>query len=582
MSRDRESVSGGQALLLKLKLKGGGQVTLNKRDFVASGGEGSVYAKGQTAYKIYKDPKRMIPLAKIDELTELDAPTIIRPLRVLLDQRNRPVGYTMRYVRDTYALCQLFTRAFKQRNNISPDQILNLVRQHRQGVQDVHDAGILIVDLNEMNFLVDAAFTEIYFIDVDSYQTQSFPATAIMPNVRDYFTEAKLGKTKGYFNKDTDWFSWAIVTFQLFMGIHPYKGKHPSVKKLEDRMRQNLSVFHQGVSIPKMCPPLDVIPRVYRDWYRAVFEDGLRCAPPVGFDVQPTTIAPVFQRMASTDQLNVQVFATFDAAVIDYFYADGHAVAATTAGIRVGKRKYPAVAQEACFGVAGGHTLAAWVVGGWLHVYDLTERHAFPIEYRADDVLAYAGALYVKNDACVHHLVRTVNTKHSFLTLAPVANVMTKATAFFAGVAMQNMLGAWWATIFPRPGACYLLHLKQLREYRIVDARYDNRILMVVGVKEGQYDRFVFTIHPDYQGYNARVDEDVAYAGLNFVTLENGVCAHITEEDKLELFTNTTTAQGAKVVQDPLLHNGLRLYKQGTTVLFAEGPTLYKISTRKQ
>lgn len=566
---------------MKLKLKGGGQVALNKRDFVASGGEGSVYAKGQTAYKIYKDPKRMIPLAKIDELTELDAPTIIRPLRVLLDQRNRPVGYTMRYVQDTYALCQLFTRAFKQRNNISPDQILHLVRQHRQGVQGVHDAGILIVDLNEMNFLVDAAFTEVYFIDVDSYQTRSFPATAIMPNVRDYFTEAKLGKTKGYFNKDTDWFSWAVVTFQLFIGIHPYKGKHPSVKKLEDRMRQNLSVFHQGVSIPKMCPPFTTIPEVYRDWYRAVFEDGLRCAPPVGFDVQPVTVAPTFKRLVSTDKLDIQVFGTFDANVLDYFYADGHAVTTTQDGVQAGKRKHPDVPPGAHFGVEHEHTLAAWVVGGWLRVYDLTARQAFPVEHRAEGVLSYGGTLYVKHGAVIHHLTYLSNGKGGFLSLTPVSTAMEKATTLFDGVAFQNMLGAWWGSIFPFPGACYALHLKELRGYRIVDARYDNRILMVVGVKEGQYDRFVFTIHPDYQGYGVRSVNDIAYAGLNFVTLENGICAHITEEDKLELFSNSPKATGAKVVEDAALSNALRLHKHGTTVLFARDDTLYKLSTRK-
>ena len=34
------------------------------------------------------------------------------------------------------------------------------------------------------------------------------------------------------------WFAFAVVTFQLFTGIHPYKGKHPSVLDLDARMPQ--------------------------------------------------------------------------------------------------------------------------------------------------------------------------------------------------------------------------------------------------------------------------------------------------------------------------------------------------------
>ena len=47
---------------MKVTVQGQGQVTLLQSDFVAAGGEGSIYCKGTTAYKIYADPKRMLPL----------------------------------------------------------------------------------------------------------------------------------------------------------------------------------------------------------------------------------------------------------------------------------------------------------------------------------------------------------------------------------------------------------------------------------------------------------------------------------------------------------------------------------------
>ncbi len=166
-------------------VQGEGQVQLGRTEFKAQGGEGAVYVKGPTAYKIYSDHSRCIAQAKIDELSSLVQPNIIRPVRLILDGKNIPVGYTMRAVGKAHSLCQLFPKAFRQRNNITPEITLRLVRQLQTGVLHIHSRGILVVDLNEMNFLVSADFAELFFIDVDSYQTPSFPATALMETVRD-------------------------------------------------------------------------------------------------------------------------------------------------------------------------------------------------------------------------------------------------------------------------------------------------------------------------------------------------------------------------------------------------------------
>ena len=60
-------------------IKGKGKVSLGQGDFVAQGGQGAVYAKGDTAYKIYADPGKMIPSPKYRNCAALTLPTIIRP-----------------------------------------------------------------------------------------------------------------------------------------------------------------------------------------------------------------------------------------------------------------------------------------------------------------------------------------------------------------------------------------------------------------------------------------------------------------------------------------------------------------------
>ena len=64
---------------------GQGRVSLNQKEFVAQGGEAAVYARGDMAFKVYLDPGRMLPPAKIQELSVLTHPGIIRPQAILLD-----------------------------------------------------------------------------------------------------------------------------------------------------------------------------------------------------------------------------------------------------------------------------------------------------------------------------------------------------------------------------------------------------------------------------------------------------------------------------------------------------------------
>ena len=82
----------GDAARGRYFVQGGGEIRLGQSDFKAQGGEGSIYVKGPHAYKIYTDPQRALAPAKILELSALTLPNIIRPLRVLSDTKNRPVG----------------------------------------------------------------------------------------------------------------------------------------------------------------------------------------------------------------------------------------------------------------------------------------------------------------------------------------------------------------------------------------------------------------------------------------------------------------------------------------------------------
>ncbi len=106
-----------------------------------------------------------------------------------------------------------------------------------------HQQGAILVDANELNWLMNRTTEpEPRIVDVDSWQLGTkWPARVIMPSIRDWHTHG--------FNEESDWFSYAIVTFQVFSGIHPYRGRHDgySNNEIERRMKDNVSVFNKDV-----------------------------------------------------------------------------------------------------------------------------------------------------------------------------------------------------------------------------------------------------------------------------------------------------------------------------------------------
>ncbi len=557
---------------MQLRIPSKGDITLTQADFKAVGGQGSVYVKGGSAYKIYAETKQMIPLAKLHELSAITQANIIRPLEVVFDQHNNAVGYTMRHVENAYALCQLFPKAFRQRTNLTPNVALALVRKLQAGVQHIHSKGILLVDLNELNFLVAEDFGQLYFIDVDSYQTPSFPATALMETVRDRHAK--------HFYEGSDWFSFAVVSFQMFVGLHPYKGTYPKLKTMDARMRANISVLHPSVQRPAACLPFDVIPENWRDWYKAVFEDGKRMPPPA--TAQATiTLAPVqMQQQVSSHQLEITELYEFDSAVIAHaqnLTLTNHSVYA--AGKRVAP--LPCHAVKVTTTLRQRHIIAAWLEGRQLRVRNLTTGMDLPTDVQAEQLMLSAGRIYLKAGPSVLEASFVELPNKLLIAATPVGNVLPNATQLFDGLAMQNLLGAYYASFFPTSGACYQTRLKELDDYQIIAAKAQRKVLIVIGVKNGAYDKFIYRLAEHFGEYDVRIIQDVALMDINFVVLDSGVCLHLNDRDELEVFAQHKGVAGLKVIADPAIGGDDTLFHEGAQALLARGKKIYRIAMRQ-
>jgi hypothetical protein len=550
-----------------------GQLRIGKSEFKAQGGEGAVYVKGSSAYKIYADPSRCITQAKIDELSALVQPNIIRPLELIIDNRNRPVGYSMRAVGKAHALCQLFPKAFRQRNNLTPELTLRLVRQLQTGVSHVHSRGILIVDLNEMNFLVSADFKELFFIDVDSYQTPSFPATVLMESVRD-----RHAKT---FSRDSDWFSFAVVSFQMFAGIHPFKGTYAAFQhlpdnatKLDARMRANISVLHRDVSVPAACLPFSVIPPNYLDWYRAVFEQGRRLPPPETVHAVVSIFEPAVTHAIASRKFEVHEVREFDSEIISY---DG-VITATERSVYFNGRQYarPPFDVKLIVTPRRQHLIAAYHDGTQLRFHDLTLDRAIETQIEGEDVMLSHGQLYLKQHEHLFAVDFIELPNNTLLGLRPVANVMMSATQMFEGVAIQNLLGANYASIPSLSGGCHQVRVAELEGAQIVNSKLYRNVLVVVVTTAGRYDKFVFRFAKDFGSYDVRKLPDVATSDIEFTVLDTGVVLHLIDDDKLEVFAALKDSTKLSVFADDVLKDDLKLFHTGKQALLARGRKLYK------
>lgn len=262
---------------------GGDTITLDDNNHIATGGEGSVYIKGNKAYKLYLEPERALR-AGMDEkwklLASIKHPNIITPEDAIIGKNQEFLGLVFPVAKGTQ-LCETLSNGWWTRNGFTFDQCGEAVLNMRESMAMVHKHNALMVDCNEMNWLLDGSSVNV--IDTDSWQIGKFRATAILPSVQDpHFST---------FTELTDWYSWAIVTFQMWTGVHPFRGNHPvHGRDWAERMKLNASVFDLNVRLPPSVRAIDNIPPALRKWYQMMFSSTNRDLPPTVFDKVQGTV----------------------------------------------------------------------------------------------------------------------------------------------------------------------------------------------------------------------------------------------------------------------------------------------------
>jgi hypothetical protein len=173
--------------------------------------------------------------------------------------------------------------------------------------------------------------------------------------------------------------------------------------------------------------------------------------------------------------------------------------------------------------------------------------------------MGFDGRIYTQSGMNIIEVIFTEIKDKIIATPHIVANVLEQATRFYDGAVVQNLFDAYYVSIFPVSKACQQIALRELDGLRVIDAKFEGKILMVVAVdKKGHYNRFTFAFKDDWKSYDIAKKENITYTGLNFTVLDNGVCVHIDEDENIEIF-QIGKLGSAKVVTDDVINHDMLL-----------------------
>ncbi len=389
------------------------------------------------------------------------------------------------------------------------------------------------------------------------------------------------------FTVGSDWFSFACVAFQMYIGAHPYKGRHPdfNIKDWTEMMNQGISIFNRKCKLPPATQPLDVIPKGHLKWFEAIFEKGERTPPPEPDQIQIISGQVKPQVIAANDKFNVDLIKKYDSMIVALSYIDGIRYVITQEAIYGDNKEFVKFSPQTGYSSSRTVKYLAPVQGdkplvvehhrleGKLYFKTFEGKEVGQIESHRRCFIANRAVYTVVNSGLIE-----VSFRNSGVKITPmhqnVSNIFHNHQ-IFEGMVIQNMLGTCRFSIPYESGKCETVRIAELDKARIIDGKYDSGIAIIMAEEAGIYNRYTFIFSKDCKTYTCRIEKDVDLEDINFAIKDNGVCI-AAHGDNLEIFADNSKV---KLVSSPLNNNEpLIIYKNDTMLVNRDA--IYKISSK--
>jgi RIO-like serine/threonine protein kinase len=540
-----------------------------------SGGEGTVYIQNNMAFKIYHEEKNMIPLGKFKELNAIKKNNVIKPEKLIFDIKNNPIGYTMKPVYNTVQLSRVVTTDYQKNHNITHDKLINIIQQIQDTIHSIHNDNCLIVDINDSNILIDESL-KVYFIDVDSYQTTNYPATALQDYAKDFKVE------NNNFTKNSDWFSFGLLSTKILLGIHPYMGRWNKFKKrdlentLSYRSENNISIFNDNVVYPKTVRSFSFIPKNYYRWFLDIFEKGKRLVPPMELGDFCSTSEQLilnsqthvtFNKKNNIDYNITNIFNGFREEIIGYnngFYFQGEYISMTSGKkiVYFNQKDEPIIFKINNFKIESFN-----IVSKEKRIYDQLE---------AEELFIFNNNLYAKYEDNFMNL-ELLNYGQETLTVKQNNTIMKYATSFFENVVYQNTLGKSFFYLVHDKDTLPFVKIKELDSKKIINAKYENKILFVTYQDKQSYINMAFKFNNLFSEYKVIYNEKSDFSDLNFTVNDKGICVFIPNEEKIIICFNHWEADQQREISDSNIQLNMSLFSVGSNINIYLNKEIYQI-----
>lgn len=551
-------------------LENKGRVTIRQSDHIATGGEGTIYKSGNLVIKIYHDINKVAwndIASKIDFFRQHTNPYVISPLGNVSDTHNKIIGFYMPLA-EGEPLVRYFTNDYRKQVGFHDD--ISLSAKIRDVVMYAHDNNAIMLDANELGYMVKGIDPRV--LDTDSWILNGKvpPTVAVMPSIRDWHTNG--------FNCNSDWFAYAVVSFQLFTGIHPYKGTLDGYKpgELERRMKDNASVFSNGIRLNRSVRDFSVIPSPLLDWYAKVFSSNDRSIPPSPTDKGVSTTGYARTMYASITQTgsivleklldSIGVVKVFPCGVVQL--KDGSLVDIKT------KR----VLTTCSLNCSLVRTPNGWLLyDGTFHYLTYSSRIELNLALKGSKVVTYQDRMFMVCGGKLTEVILTDMGNRQLLGLGNSWSIMEFSTKWFDGMGIQDVLGAIYLTLPFSDKSCANIRVPELDGIVPVNAIAGHRFVTILGMnKNGEYVKSELYLSEDYTGYkywSAITDNPE----LNIAILPKGVCATIIKDGELTIFV-PSNGNVNKVVDAQL--TGIQLYRWDNIVVGILDNKLWKVSLK--
>jgi len=344
-------------------------------------------------------------------------------------------------------------------------------------------------------------------------------------------------------------------------------------------MDDGVSVFHSGVRVPPSVNDFKVIPARHLDWFKRVFLNGERGIPPLADSSVPLLVPTQVITIQGTDKIGVNEIAAYTNPIMALQTIMGIYYVATKTHFYANKKEIGTHnAKKVALCSATDGTL---IVG----LQDNSNKIAFRDLTKADPIgTATSDNMFTRNNAIyTTSRGKLVENTFSFFggkvihRVKEVENVSVTSAKMYDGCVIQDLLGKMYLTLPYKQGSCFSKHIPQLDGYRIVGAKAEKNIIVVLGEKKGQFDRFIIIYDKTYTKCDVRKVDDVTYDTINFCVMDNGICALLASPTELELFASATQCE---VLANPPFDSTMKLFATSDGIFFINGNSFHQIKRK--